>query len=229
MAKKAAGEPLYEKVLKTIEGQIIAGVYRQGDLLPSEKELIESMGVSRITVRKALAILAEMGLIETSKGRGSVVLFNPQMVGDDKGLAAAAEEYRRLFLSTEQIRLLMEPEIARQAALCATPEQVEMLRRCMEEEDQGNTADFHRAIVSILGNRELEAIFHKLLELEEASALSGIVPPERQKTVGRILDGQHEKIWQAIADGSGEFAYFYMKEHMLYVMKSYEEYFKHLY
>ena len=52
---------------------IAQGVYQKGDLLPSEKELIEMMGVSRITVRKALQILSEAGVIETRKGKGSFV------------------------------------------------------------------------------------------------------------------------------------------------------------
>lgn len=229
MAKKGMAAPLYEQVLKTIEGQIMSGIYKQGDLLPSEKELIDSMGVSRITVRKALSILADIGLIETSKGRGSVVVFNPQMIGSNRGLADAAEEYKRCFFSTEQIRLIMEPEIARQAALRATKEQVEMLYQQMKQSEGDAVSDFHCAIVSILDNQELDAIFRKLVEMEDANALCGIIPPERQKSVSRILETQHEKIWQAIADKDGEFAYFYMKEHTLYVLKTYEDYFNHLY
>ena len=76
--------PLSEQVVKTIERQIMSGVYRKGDLLPSEKELTENLGVSRITVRKALSILSEMGIMETSKGRGSVVTFSIENLEDHK-------------------------------------------------------------------------------------------------------------------------------------------------
>jgi len=67
------GVKLYTQVLEQVKSMIAQGVYKKGDLLPSEKELIEMMGVSRITVRKALQILSEAGIIETRKGKGSFV------------------------------------------------------------------------------------------------------------------------------------------------------------
>ena len=44
--------------------------------MPSEKEMIDNFGVSRITVRKALSILSDMGYIRTEKGRGSEVILD---------------------------------------------------------------------------------------------------------------------------------------------------------
>ena len=67
------GVKLYTQVLEQVKSMIAQGVYKKGDLLPSEKEIIEMMGVSRITVRKALKILSEAGVIETRKGKGSFV------------------------------------------------------------------------------------------------------------------------------------------------------------
>lgn len=64
---------LYEQVVEQIREQIAKGVYQKGDMLPSEKELIAMTGVSRITVREALKTLAEVGMIETKKGKGSFV------------------------------------------------------------------------------------------------------------------------------------------------------------
>ena len=54
MAKQGGQTPLYEQVVKMVKDQIVSGVYTKGDLLPSEKEMIDNFGVSRITVRKAL-------------------------------------------------------------------------------------------------------------------------------------------------------------------------------
>ena len=71
MAKQGGQTPLYEQVVKMVKDQIVSGVYSKGDLLPSEKEMIDNLGVSRITVRKALSILSDMGYIRTEKGRGS--------------------------------------------------------------------------------------------------------------------------------------------------------------
>ena len=51
MEKISAGKRLYEQVVERVRGMIEQGIYKKGDLLPSEKELMEMMGVSRITVR----------------------------------------------------------------------------------------------------------------------------------------------------------------------------------
>lgn len=227
--KKNIQNPLYEQVLKKIEGQIVSGVYRKGDLLPSEKELIESFGVSRITVRKALAILAEMGMIETSKGRGSIVLFSQEDACEQGSFAEAAQEYQRSFRASTQIRLMMEPEIARQAALKATPEQVEHLKECMKIGEKGEPyEDFHIAVAAILDNKELIAIIGQLFQLEESFSPQGLIPPERQQHTSRILEAQHERIVKAIEENDAEFAYFYMKEHTRYVAQMYEEYFRRM-
>ena len=62
MAKQGGQTPLYEQVVKMVKDQIVSGVYSKGDLLPSEKEMIDNLGVSRITVRKALSILSLRGI-----------------------------------------------------------------------------------------------------------------------------------------------------------------------
>ena len=78
------GVKLYTQVLEQVKSMIAQGVYKKGDLLPSEKELIEMMGVSRITVRKALQILSEAGVIETRKGKGSFVApQNPELYREE--------------------------------------------------------------------------------------------------------------------------------------------------
>ena len=58
MFKVVAGRKLYEQLVEQIKSMIAQGVYQKGSLLPSEKELMESTGVSRITVREALRILS---------------------------------------------------------------------------------------------------------------------------------------------------------------------------
>ena len=57
MTKVTSGKKLYEQVVERINTMIAQGIYQKGDLLPSEKELMEMMGVSRITVREALRLL----------------------------------------------------------------------------------------------------------------------------------------------------------------------------
>ncbi len=60
--------PLYYQLENVLREKITSGSYGDGEQLPTEIELIEEYGVSRITVRQALAALAEDGLIETQAG-----------------------------------------------------------------------------------------------------------------------------------------------------------------
>jgi GntR family transcriptional regulator, arabinose operon transcriptional repressor len=65
--------PLYQKIYDHLREQIRAGRYAPGDRVPSEKELIEQYGVSRITTKKALEMLTKDGLIVRMPGKGSYV------------------------------------------------------------------------------------------------------------------------------------------------------------
>jgi GntR family transcriptional regulator len=66
-------EPLYRKVAAELRSEIAKGGLRPGDQLPSEPELEVRFGVSRNTVRLALAALANEGLVEPRQGRGTYV------------------------------------------------------------------------------------------------------------------------------------------------------------
>ena len=62
-----------DEVFEQIKGMIVSGNWKPGDKLPSEKELTELFGVSRVTIREALKKLASYNIIETSQGRGSFI------------------------------------------------------------------------------------------------------------------------------------------------------------
>ncbi|MCY7376536.1 MAG: GntR family transcriptional regulator [Pyrinomonadaceae bacterium] len=65
--------PLYYQLENVLREKITSGSYADGEKLPTEIELIEEYGVSRITVRQALAALAEDGLIDRKQGRGTYI------------------------------------------------------------------------------------------------------------------------------------------------------------
>ncbi|MGP4039766.1 GntR family transcriptional regulator [Gracilibacillus sp. D59] len=69
----ALSKPLYEVLYENIKKDITSGVYKEGDRVPSEKELSHQYDVSRITTKKALELLAGEGLIIRHPGRGSFV------------------------------------------------------------------------------------------------------------------------------------------------------------
>ena len=66
-------EPLYQRITDALAAEIEAEGLKPGDQLPSETELMERFGVSRVTVRHALSQLVNRGLIYRRKGKGSFV------------------------------------------------------------------------------------------------------------------------------------------------------------
>lgn len=73
LAEEPTGAPLYERLKLTIHRQIASGAWPADHRLPSENELVESLGVSRMTAHRALRELAADGSIVRIKGRGSFV------------------------------------------------------------------------------------------------------------------------------------------------------------
>jgi GntR family transcriptional regulator len=68
-----AGVPLHRQLFLVLHDEIARGAMAPGDALPTEQALCDQFGVSRITVRRALADLAEQGYIERRQGVGSFV------------------------------------------------------------------------------------------------------------------------------------------------------------
>lgn len=66
-------EPAYAQLVRILRGQIAAGVFRPGDQLPSEAQLCERYGVSPMTVRRVINILADQGVVIAEQGRGTFV------------------------------------------------------------------------------------------------------------------------------------------------------------
>lgn len=76
---------MYEQIYRDIIESIQNGEYKENDLLPSEKQLAEQYGVSRITTNKAMNLLAKQGVIHRIQGKGSFVSTNKEvMSGKEK-------------------------------------------------------------------------------------------------------------------------------------------------
>jgi len=97
----APAQPLWQRVHALIADQIASGTLAPGQRLPAERALCDALGVSRATVRRALADLVADGLVESSAGRGSFVASGPLAepanalmslteLGASRGLAATA-------------------------------------------------------------------------------------------------------------------------------------------
>ncbi len=73
--------PQHRKLYEILRKHIAEGVYREGDLLPSENELCKLYGMTRPTVRQSLATLAGDGYIIKHQGKGSIVHQLPGEIG----------------------------------------------------------------------------------------------------------------------------------------------------
>lgn len=73
--------PQYRKLYEILRKHINDGVYKEGDLLPSENELCQLFGMTRPTVRQALSTLANDGYIRKYQGKGSIVHHLPKEIG----------------------------------------------------------------------------------------------------------------------------------------------------
>jgi DNA-binding GntR family transcriptional regulator len=75
MLEQNSSQPLYDQLKQIIISGILSGQYKHGQRLPSETQLAEMYGISRITVRRALAELEAEGYLSTQQGRGTFINF----------------------------------------------------------------------------------------------------------------------------------------------------------
>ncbi|MBN2613324.1 MAG: GntR family transcriptional regulator [Bacteroidales bacterium] len=76
-----AQTPQYRRIYELLRKHIVDGVYKEGDLLPSENELCRVHNITRPTVRQALDALVHGGFIKKQQGKGSIVSSLPQGIG----------------------------------------------------------------------------------------------------------------------------------------------------
>jgi len=73
--------PQYRRLYEVLRKHILDGVYKEGDLLPSENELCQLYSMTRPTVRQSLSTLANDGYIRKHQGKGSFVHHPPREIG----------------------------------------------------------------------------------------------------------------------------------------------------
>ncbi len=101
--------PQYRRLYEVLRKHIKDGVYREGDLLPSENELCMVHGMTRPTVRHALEALVRDGFIKKHKGKGSIVNPLPKGIG----ILSVSGTTRALADRNLETRILVKPVIQR--------------------------------------------------------------------------------------------------------------------
>jgi GntR family transcriptional repressor for pyruvate dehydrogenase complex len=149
-----------------LEQMIALGELVPGDRLPSERELAESLSVSRTSLREALHQLESKHLIERRQGRGTVVLAPPAQVDDLYAKLADLAEVDRELGNVAELRTVIEPKIAEFAALRATRAdllQLDDILHATDEDLQGAKSleldiQFHLALARASHNPLLTAL-----------------------------------------------------------------------
>jgi len=106
------GRHTFESCVERLATAIRLGVYPYGSALPPERELAGLLGVSRATVREAIAALRAVGMVRTTRGRGggSVIDLEPPTPGSETGADADAAAARRPeLLDALVFRRVVEP------------------------------------------------------------------------------------------------------------------------
>jgi GntR family transcriptional regulator len=103
--------PLHHQVYLDLLGSLDAGRWREGDQLPTERDLASHYGCSLITVRRALDELVREGRIERTRGRGTFVQ-HPRLDRDIASRASFAEEMRQRGLDPGTRLVSARPESA---------------------------------------------------------------------------------------------------------------------
>ncbi|MET9919476.1 GntR family transcriptional regulator [Streptomyces sp. NPDC006435] len=104
-----SGKPRYLQIAEDLAQQIRAGVLRPGEKVPSESVLMARYAVSQGTVRRAVAELRPMGLIDTHHGKGSFVKSRPPV------LRKSSDRFRRSHRRAGKAAYLAEAEHAGKA------------------------------------------------------------------------------------------------------------------
>ena len=221
---------LYEDVAAAIEQMILSGEYREGDQLPSEREIMDAFGVGRTSVREALFALQKMGLIRINSGERARVT-SPTAGRLIEELAGAA----RHFLSQtdgvrnfQEARLLFETAIARRAAEVRKRADIKRLeealadnRKALENGESFVPTDvrFHMVLPEITGN----PIFTGLYESMAVWAISVREITVRSADASAAAYRDHKLILDAITAGDPDAAAAAMQNHLRRVDRLYWE------
>lgn len=193
-------QPLRRPPLAQSIGEHLLAHFGNVDWLPPERRLANELGVSRSALREAIKQLENQGLLECRHGIGVRVTRNfsaPLRKVLEHAVPAPSERIRQF----AAVRVLVEPEIARLAALQAKPADIARLHLSQTQlKDAKNMADavaadleFHRHFAAIAGNQVLALMLASIAELEEQARLVSL------RRVGLPdAHAQHQQVLDAI-------------------------------
>jgi GntR family transcriptional regulator, transcriptional repressor for pyruvate dehydrogenase complex len=123
----------FEEIAAHIETMIASGSLSFGDRLPSERRLAAQLKVSRSSIREAIRILDQKGLVEIRRGRtGGVYIRPPSPQSLNSGMALLLRFDRLTLDQISDFRVAIEGHVTAQAARTAQPADIRQLHRRLE-------------------------------------------------------------------------------------------------
>lgn len=204
---------LTDQIFDTIKELILTEQWPAGYKLPSEPELANQLGVSRMSLRMALQKLQTLGLIEVQVGNGTYV--------KEISVSTYFEEIGSLLTHMASLQDILELRIAlegigiRLAVQRHSPEQMEQLKRCLHnfheavlqydrEKIAKADANFHECIIEMSGNKLLTMIYRLCSKtfldyFKVTTTTTKILPPDYD-----FSDELHMRIYKALEKGDNE-------------------------
>jgi DNA-binding FadR family transcriptional regulator len=210
-----------EAIVEQIRTLIRAEKLRPGDRLPSERDLGEQMGVSRVTIREAMRVLEARGLVEIRVGaRGGAIVTSPTSTRLGSDLADLVSLSPLTAVEVTEARQVVELGIIPLVVQRATETDIAELRAMVSEHHaalkageygMAMSAAFHVRVAACTHNSAIEMFVHSfhgplLMSLREAQ---GIAPLMGQK--GSV---EHRDLVEAIARREVEAAEKIMRVHL---------------
>jgi len=215
-------------ISEQIKKAILRGHFQPGDKLPSEKEMMEQFGVSRVPLREGLRILEHGGFITIKQGVSggafiSNLSFKPIFESLDALLILSKINIREIY----ETRLLLEPAIAKLASQKANDHDLIKLREINGETKKiikGKSKesfmahiDFHQYLAKITQNNMLQILLDSFSGLI-TKHINGISLTKEKLKKARWY---HGKIINAIEKNNHDEVYQIMEEHLRYNLKNF--------
>lgn len=187
--------------------------------LPAERELAEEIGVGRRAVRRALDVLEAEGRIWRRQGAGTFIAATRRV---DAGAVARLPEMTTMF-EVMEVRLLVEPALARLAALRAGAAQIARMGEIADKVAAADDLDsrelwdgaLHRAIAAAAGNTLLLTLFDLVDRVRQDETWRHVREALRTRGSMSLYVAQHADIVAAIGRRDPVAAERMMRRHLL--------------
>ncbi|MBB1487798.1 FCD domain-containing protein [Oceanospirillum sediminis] len=217
-----------QAVARSIEALILDAALAPGDKLPSERQLMARLGVSRAMVREALKSLQGQGVIETRHGQGSFVCDTLAKPEDNEPLMQLFLGHNRTLYDVYEVREQLEGQAAALAAERGSEQDFYWITKAFnamkDEKDPQRLAErdhaFHQAIVEASHNGVLVHILSSLKGLVQHSVAASVYNLSHRDAFKPQMDKHHQQIWQAITRRQPVKAQRAARAHVRYVAQS---------